>query len=93
VGTKTGIDVIRANRSNHDWNESGDSQTLAYIDSSSSAQFAVMFITPSDRSLLSEAGDDPVLDGSGRIPSMQEQFVSPDRIASPQSFIESPEKS
>jgi len=52
VGTKTGIDALRANRPVKEWTENEDSQTVAYIDSSSSAQFAVTNIAPSDRSLL-----------------------------------------
>jgi protein-tyrosine phosphatase len=60
VGTKTGIDSLRANRPTPGWNnETDETQQVAYLESSSSIQFAVMDITPSDRSLVSDISEDP----------------------------------
>lgn len=56
VGTKTGIESLRASRPSKTWSEVEDSQTVVYMESTSAVQFPVMSIGPSDRSLLKDRG-------------------------------------
>jgi hypothetical protein len=76
VGTKVGFDNLRANRTSRKWTEEEDSATVAYIDSSSSAQFAVTNVIPASPEMSVIRGGSSGPQGSGQDPLQGSSPVS-----------------